>query len=67
MKIPLVVCMLGMMLSTPAFALKVSVEYAHQVDFSKYTTYRWGKNKAELPDPSSSGAPQPKPPSPSSA
>jgi hypothetical protein len=44
--------MLGMMLSTPAFAQKVSVEYAHQVDFSKYKTYRWGKNKAELPDAS---------------
>jgi hypothetical protein len=41
-----------MMLSTPAFAQKVSVEYDHQVDFSKYKTYRWGKNKGELPDAS---------------
>jgi hypothetical protein len=34
-----------------AFAQKVSVEYAHQVDFSKFQTYRWGKNKGQLPDP----------------
>ena len=35
-----------------AFAQKVSVEYAHQVDFSKLSTYRWAKNKGQLPDAS---------------
>lgn len=37
-------------LGAPLFAQKVSVEYAHQVDFSKIKTYRWGKNKGQLPD-----------------
>ena len=37
--------------SSPAFAQKVSVEYAHQVPFKSFKTYRWGKNKAQLPDP----------------
>ena len=36
--------------TSPLFAQKVSVEYAHQVDFSKFSTYRWGKNKGQLPD-----------------
>ncbi len=38
-------------LATSTFAQKVNVEYGHQVDFSKYTTYKWGTNKGELPDP----------------
>jgi hypothetical protein len=41
---------LVMALASPVFAQKVSVEYGHQVDFSKYATYEWGKNKGELPD-----------------
>ncbi|HEV2198408.1 MAG TPA: DUF4136 domain-containing protein [Bryobacteraceae bacterium] len=41
---------IALALGSPVFAQKVSVEYAHQVDFSKFNTYRWGKNKGELPD-----------------
>jgi hypothetical protein len=50
MRIPFWVCVLGITVSSPAFAQKVSVEYAHQVPFSNFKTYRWGKNKGELPD-----------------
>lgn len=35
-------------LAPAAFAQKVSVEYSHHIDFSKFKTYRWGKNKGEL-------------------
>ncbi len=41
----------ALVLGAPLFAQKVSVEYAHQADFSDFKTYRWGKNKAQLPDP----------------
>lgn len=41
---------LALALAGHAFAQKVSVEYAHQVDFSKFNTYRWGKNKGQLAD-----------------
>ena len=34
-----------------AFAQKVNAEYAHQVSFTNFKTYRWGKNQAQLPDP----------------
>ncbi len=50
MKASALVCVLAMTLSSAAFAQKVSVEYAHGVDFSKYKTYAWGHNKGELPD-----------------
>jgi len=33
-----------------ALAQKVHVDYAHQENFSKVATYKWGKNKGELPD-----------------
>jgi len=42
---------IALALTAPLLAQKVSVEYAHQVDFSKFHTYRWGKNKGALPDP----------------
>lgn len=42
---------MALLLGAPAFAQKVSVEYAHRVDFSKVHTYRWGKNKGQLTDP----------------
>jgi hypothetical protein len=47
----LVCCALAMALSPSAFAQKVSVEYGHQVSFASFKTYRWGKNKGQLPDP----------------
>ena len=37
-------------LASPLLAQKVSVEYAHQVDVSKFATYRWGKNRGQLAD-----------------
>jgi hypothetical protein len=37
-------------LASPGFAQHVSVEYGHQVKFSKYATYEWGHNEGELPD-----------------
>jgi hypothetical protein len=46
----LVCCVLAMALSPSAFAQKVSVEYGHQVPFASFKTYRWGKNKGQLPD-----------------
>lgn len=49
MKIATMVCALAMMLPSVALAQKVSVEYAHAVDFSQLKTYAWGKNKGELP------------------
>jgi hypothetical protein len=52
MRIPSLICALAIALSSPAFAQKVSVEYAHQVAFSNFKTYRWGKNKGQLPDAS---------------
>jgi len=36
MKIPFLVFALAIALSSPAFAQKVSVEYAHQVAFSNF-------------------------------
>ena len=40
----------AMALVSPAFAQKVDVDYAHQEDFSTVASYKWGKNKAQLPD-----------------
>lgn len=37
-------------LVSPALAQKVDVDYAHQEDFSTIASYKWGKNKAQLPD-----------------
>jgi uncharacterized protein DUF4136 len=37
-------------MASPVFAQKVNVDYAHQENFSKLTTYKWGVNKAQLPD-----------------
>ena len=52
MKVNVVVgCALAMALSPCAFAQKVSVEHGHQVLFASFKTYRWGKNKGQLPDP----------------
>ena len=45
-----VIMAIALALGSPAFAQKVNVEYAHQVDFSKFHSYRWGKNKGQLPD-----------------
>lgn len=50
MKISATACVLAMAVALPAFAQKVSVEYAHQADFAKFQTYKWAKNKGELPD-----------------
>ena len=50
MKLPALVLAAAVVLSTPAWAQKVSVEYASHEDFSKFATYKWGKNKGELPD-----------------
>jgi uncharacterized protein DUF4136 len=50
MKISTIILAFALALAAPAFAQKVSVEYGHQEDFSKFATYRWGKNKGELPD-----------------
>jgi Domain of unknown function (DUF4136) len=33
-----------------ALAQKVNVEYDHQASFASYHTYRWGKNRGQLPD-----------------
>jgi hypothetical protein len=41
---------MALALGSSAFAQKVNVEYAHKVDFSKFSTYRWAKNKGQLPD-----------------
>ena len=49
MKISAALCVLAMAVGLPAFAQKVSVEYAHQVDFSTLKTYKWAQNKGELP------------------
>ncbi len=51
MKIPTIILLFALAPVAPAFAQRVSVDYGHQVDFAKYTTYKWGKNKGELPDP----------------
>lgn len=51
MKLPALVFAAAIALSNPAWAQKVSVEYATHEDFSKFATYKWGKNKGELPDP----------------
>lgn len=40
----------AMALVSPALAQKVDVDYAHREDFSKVATYKWGKNKGQLPD-----------------
>lgn len=40
----------AMALVSPVLAQKVDVDYAHQEDFSKVATYKWGKNKGQLPD-----------------
>jgi hypothetical protein len=42
---------LAIIFGSPAFAQKVDVDYGHQEDFSKISTYKWGKNKGELSDP----------------
>jgi len=49
MKISAIV-VIALTLGAPVFAQKVSVEYSHQTDFSKLNTYRWGRNKGQLPD-----------------
>ena len=46
------ILVMALALGSSAFAQKVSVEYAHQVDFSKFHTYRWAKNKGQFPDAS---------------
>jgi hypothetical protein len=46
-----VLSLMVMALTVPAFAQKVDVDYGHQEDFSKVSTYKWGKNKGQLPDP----------------
>jgi len=50
MKVYLLASALVIAVGTQAWAQKVSVEYAHQVPFSAFHTYRWGKNKGQLPD-----------------
>lgn len=50
MKPAAIVFAVAMALASPAFAQRANVEYGHAVDFSKYATYKWGKNKGELPD-----------------
>jgi uncharacterized protein DUF4136 len=40
-----------MVLASPAFAQKVDVDYGHHEDFSKVSSYKWGQNKGQLPDP----------------
>lgn len=39
-----------MTIVSAAFAQKVDVDYGHQEDFSKVATYKWEKNKGQLPD-----------------
>ena len=46
----LLVCAIMTTAVTSALAQKVNVEYDHQATFTSYHTYRWGKNKGELPD-----------------
>jgi|SRR5579863_678754 len=50
MKFSTIVLTVVMTLASPALAQKVDVDYAHQEDFSTISSYKWGKNKAELPD-----------------
>lgn len=45
-----IIAAIALAIGSPSLAQKVSVEYAHQTDFSKFNTYRWGKNKGQLPD-----------------
>jgi Domain of unknown function (DUF4136) len=46
----LLVCAIMTTAVTSALAQKVNVEYDHQATFTSYHTYRWGKNKGQLPD-----------------
>ena len=46
----LMVCVMMTIFTVSALAQKVNVEYDHQATFTSYHTYRWGKNKGELPD-----------------
>jgi uncharacterized protein DUF4136 len=50
MKFSTLVLAMAIVLVPPAFAQKVDVDYGHQEDFSKLTSYKWGKNKGQLPD-----------------
>lgn len=51
MKFSIVVLTLVMTFASPVLAQKVDVLYAHQEDFSRISTYKWGQNKGQLPDP----------------
>lgn len=46
----LLACAMMTTAAASALAQKVNVEYDHQASFASYHTYRWGKNKGELPD-----------------
>jgi Domain of unknown function (DUF4136) len=46
----LMVCVMMTIFTVSALAQKVNVEYDHQATFTSYHTYRWGKNKDQLPD-----------------
>lgn len=50
MKFSTLVLTAALTLVSPALAQKVDVDYAHQEDFSQLATYKWRKNKGQLPD-----------------
>jgi hypothetical protein len=50
MKFSTIVLTAATAFASPALGQKVDVHYAHQEDFSKIATYKWGQSKGQLPD-----------------